>query len=78
MSFTDLELLKSFKQNTEWFDNKYQSLHKYDGQFIAIYKENVVDSDSDYRSLVNRIKKLCDKSVYVTLVSSRGVVATAK
>jgi hypothetical protein len=78
MSFTDLELLKSFKQNTEWFDNNYQSLHKYDGQFIAIYKENVVDSDSDYRSLVNRIKKLCDKSVYVTLVSSRGVVATAK
>lgn len=78
MSFSNLELLKRFKKNTEWFDNNYQKLQKYNGQFIAIYKENVIDSDNDYRSLVNRIKKLYDKSVYVTLVSSRGIVAPAK
>ncbi|MGH9982848.1 MAG: DUF5678 domain-containing protein [Nitrososphaeraceae archaeon] len=78
MSFSNLELLKRFKKNTEWFDNNYQNLQKYNGQFIAIHKENVIDSDNDYRSLVNRIKKLYDKSVYVTLVSSRGIVAPAK
>jgi hypothetical protein len=78
VSFPDLELLKSFKKNTEWFDNNYQSLQKYNGQFIAIYKENIADSDTDYRKLVNRVKKLYDKSVYMTLVSSRGIVAPAK
>jgi hypothetical protein len=78
MSFPDLELLKSFKKNTEWFDNNYQSLQKYNGQFIAIYKENIIDSDTDYRKLVNRVKKLYDKSVYMTLISSRGIVAPAK
>jgi Family of unknown function (DUF5678) len=78
MSSFDLELLKSFRKNTEWFDNNYQSLKKYDGQFIAIDRENVIDSDNDYRSLVNRIKKLYDKSLYVTLVTSRGTVSQAK
>ena len=78
MSSFDLELLKSFRNNTEWFDNYYQSLKKYDGQFIAIDRENVIDSDNDYRSLVNRTKKLYDKSLYVTLVTSRGTVSQAK
>ncbi|HET6716595.1 MAG TPA: DUF5678 domain-containing protein [Nitrososphaeraceae archaeon] len=63
MSFSNLELLKSFRKNTEWFDNNYHSLKKYDGQFIAIHIESVVDSNNDYRSLVNRIKKLYDKSL---------------
>jgi hypothetical protein len=78
MSLSDLEPLKSFKQNSEWFDNNYHSLKKYDGQFIAIHKESVVDSDDDYRSLANRIKKLYDKSLYVTLVSIHGTVSPAK
>jgi cobalamin biosynthesis Co2+ chelatase CbiK len=78
LSFPDLEILKSFKKNTEWFDNNYQSLQKYDGQFIAIYKENVVDSDNDYRSLVNRIKTLYDKSLYVILVTSHGTLSPVK
>jgi hypothetical protein len=78
MSSFDSELLKSFRKNTEWFDNNYQNLKKYDGQFIAIDRENVIDSDNDYRNLVNRIKKLYNKSLYVTLVNSRGTVSPAK
>jgi hypothetical protein len=78
MSLSDLEPLKSFKQNSEWFDNNYLSLMKYDGQFIDIHKESVVDSDDDYRSLANRIKKLYDKSLYVTLVTIHGTVSPAK
>jgi Family of unknown function (DUF5678) len=78
MSSFDSELLKSFRKNTEWFDNNYQNLKKYDGQFIAIDRENVIDSDNDYRNLVNRIKKLYNKSLYVTLVTSRGTVSPAK
>jgi hypothetical protein len=78
MSLSDLELLKSFRKNSEWFDNNCQSLKNYDGQFIAIHKESVVDSDDDYRSLANRIKKLYDKSLYVTLVTIHGTVSPAK
>lgn len=78
MSLSDLESLKSFKLNSEWFDNNYHNLEKYDGQFIAIHKESVVDSDDDYRNLANRIKKLYDKSLYVTLVTIHGIVSPAK
>lgn len=78
MSSLDLKLFKSFKKNTEWFDNNYQSLYEYDGRFIAICRESVVDSDNDYRSLIYRIKKLHDKSLYVTLVTRQGTMSPAK
>jgi hypothetical protein len=78
MSSFDLDFLKNFKKNTEWFDNNYQSLQKYDGQFIAIYRESVIDSDNDYRSLIYKIKKLYDKSLYVTLVTRHGTVSPVK
>jgi hypothetical protein len=75
MSSSELEILKNFRKNTEWFDNNYNSLNEYDGQFIAIHSEHIVDTDKDYRKLVNRIKNLHDKSLYVTLVTRRGTVS---
>jgi hypothetical protein len=56
MSFYDLELLKSFRKNTEWFDNNYHSVKKYDGRFIDIHKESVVDSDDDSRRLIEKLR----------------------
>jgi hypothetical protein len=78
MSTSDLELLKHFRNNAEWFDNNYQNLQKYDGQFIAIYKENVIDSDNDCRRLVGRIKNLHDKSLYITLITIHGTPSPTK
>jgi hypothetical protein len=52
MLTSDLDLLKSFRKNTEWFDNNYQMLQRYDGLFIAIHKESVVESDNGYRNLI--------------------------
>ena len=75
MSRSNLKLLKSFRKNTEWYDNNYLDLKKYDGQFIAIYREGVIDSDNDYMSLIRRIKRLYDKSLYVTLVNGRCTVS---
>ncbi|MGA7369002.1 MAG: DUF5678 domain-containing protein [Nitrososphaeraceae archaeon] len=75
---SNIDLLKSFKKNSEWFDNNYQSLQKYDGQFVAIYKEGLLDSDNDYQTLINRTKRLCDKSLYVTLVTWHGTISPAK
>ena len=53
-------------------------MKKHDGQFIAIHRENVVDSDDDYRSLIYRTKKLYDKSLYVTMVTRHGIISPAK
>jgi cobalamin biosynthesis Co2+ chelatase CbiK len=78
MSSSNLELLKSFRKNTEWFDNNYHSLKKYDGQFIAIHKESVVDYDNDYQSLIQRIKRLYDRSLYVTLLTRHGTVSPVR
>ncbi|HZD34721.1 MAG TPA: DUF5678 domain-containing protein [Nitrososphaeraceae archaeon] len=75
------EILKSFRKNTEWFDSNYHNLNEYDGEFIAIHREHIVDSDKDYRRLVNRIKDSYDKSLYVTLVTRHqgvGAVSPAK
>jgi hypothetical protein len=78
MSSSDLELLKRFRNNTEWFDDNYHSLKKYGGQFIAIYNESIIDSDIDSRRLIDRTKRLYDKSLYVSLVTSSGTVSPAK
>lgn len=45
---------------------------------ISPFTENIVDSDSNYRSLVDRIKNLYDKSVYLTLVIMHGTLSPAK
>jgi hypothetical protein len=78
MPSSDLELLRSFRNNTEWFDNNYENLKKYNGQYIAIHRESIVDSDSNYRSLVERNQNLYDKSVYLTLVTMHGTLSPAK
>lgn len=78
MSSSKLEILKSFRKNTEWLDNNYHSLNGYEGQFIAIYDNHVVDCDKDYRKLVDRIQKLYDKSLYVTLVTNHNTVDTTE
>jgi Family of unknown function (DUF5678) len=78
MPSSDLELLRSFRNNTEWFDNNYENLKKYNGHYIAIHRESIVDSDSNYRSLVERNQNLYDKSVFLTLVTMHGTLSPAK
>ena len=58
MSTSHFEILKSFRKNTEWFDNKYQSLKKYDGQFIAMHRETIVDPNLDPEALAEAQKEL--------------------
>jgi hypothetical protein len=43
-----LTLFKEQELNRKWFEENHDTLvKKYEGKFIAIYKQNVIDSDED-------------------------------
>lgn len=53
-----LELFKEHESNRKWFEENHESLVKsYNGNFIAIYKQKVVDFDEDVGRLMERVKK---------------------
>ena len=53
-----LVLFEEHERNREWFEKNYDELVKiYDGKFIAIYKQEVIDSHEDVGRLVEKIEK---------------------
>lgn len=46
------------ERNREWFEKNHEKLiEKYNGKFIAIYKQNIIDSDEDIEKLMERVEK---------------------
>ncbi|MCC5999110.1 MAG: DUF5678 domain-containing protein [Thermofilum sp.] len=46
------------EKNWSWFMKHYEELvEKFDGEFVAIYQQRVVDHDKNLRSLMKRIRK---------------------
>ncbi|NAZ24805.1 MAG: hypothetical protein GU357_03475 [Thermofilum sp.] len=46
------------EKNWSWFMEHYEELvEKFDGEFVAIYQQRVVDHDKNLRSLMKRIRK---------------------
>lgn len=66
-----LVLFKEHERNREWFEKNYDELVKtYDGNFIAIYKQEVIDSHEDVGRLVEKIEnKYSLDSVSIEYVS---------
>ena len=53
-----LALFREHELNREWFEENHEKLvEKYDGKFIAIYKQGVVDFDEDVGRLMKRVEK---------------------
>ena len=53
-----LILFEEHERNREWFEKNYDALVDiYDGKFIAIYKQAVIDSDEDVGRLVENVEK---------------------
>ena len=53
-----LTLFKEQELNRKWFEENHDALvKKYEGKFIAIYKQNVIDSDEDIGKLMERVEK---------------------
>lgn len=53
-----LALFREQELNRKWFEEDRERLVKeYDGKFITIYKQAVVDSDEDVRRLMERVER---------------------
>lgn len=53
-----LVLFDENEKNWSWFMEHYEELvEKFDGEFVAIYQQKVVDHDKNLRSLMKRIRK---------------------
>jgi hypothetical protein len=53
-----LTLFREQELNRKWFEENHDALvKKYEGKFIAIYRQNVIDSDEDIGKLMERVEK---------------------
>lgn len=51
-------MLEEFQKDTDWLDKNYDELKKnYPEEYVAVYKEKVVDHDSDLDKLLARLEK---------------------
>lgn len=45
------------EMNRKWFEENYHALvEKFDGMFVAVHNQNVVDSDRDLDRLIERVE----------------------
>lgn len=66
------ELLRLSKENLEWFKENYNNLkRKYDNQWVAIQKKEVVACGSTYDQIVGALKKEDKKSAVIEFIDSQ-------
>lgn len=65
-------LFEDHDRNWSWFEDHYEELvKKFDGEFVAIHEQRVVDHDGDVSALMKRIEaKYSADRVFVDFVSS--------
>jgi hypothetical protein len=52
-----LVLFDVHERNRKWFEENHDELvEKYDGRFVAVYNQRVVDSDHDLEDLIERVE----------------------
>lgn len=71
-----LALFEEYDKNAKWFRENYQRLvEKYDGMFVAIYEEQIVDYDRDLDPLVGRVsEKHLSERVFMDFVTKEKLV----
>jgi Family of unknown function (DUF5678) len=53
-----LEKLKNFKSDVDWFQDNYESLKdQYKGQYVAIKNKTLLDHDNDADKLLERLSE---------------------
>jgi len=59
-------------KNWSWFEKHYNELvEKFDGEFVAVYEQKLVDHDKELNALMKRIKsKYSADRIFVDFVSS--------
>lgn len=71
-----LTLFEEYDKNAKWFRENYEGLvEKYDGMFIAVYGEHVVEYDRDLDGLVEKVsKKYPSERVFIDFVTKEKLV----
>ena len=68
--------ISEFERNQKWFRENFQRLlKKYREQFVAVFREKVIDHDEDLESLVKRVKERTKgaKGIYIEFVSDKPI-----
>ncbi len=67
-----LALFDEHDKNWSWFEEHYEELvKKFDGEFVAIYEQKVVDHDKELTMLMKRVEaKYPVERILVDFVSS--------
>jgi hypothetical protein len=65
-------LFEEHDKNWSWFEKHYNELvEKFDGEFVAVYEQKVVDHGKELNALMKRIKsKYSADRIFVDFVSS--------
>jgi len=65
-------LFEEHDKNWSWFEKHYNELvEKFDGEFVAVYEQKVVDHDKELNALMKRIEsKYSADRIFVDFVSS--------
>jgi len=65
-------LFEEYERNWSWFRENYEKLVKeFDGEFVAICEQKVVDHDKELSDLMKRIReKYPGENVFIDFVSS--------
>ncbi|MDI6655786.1 MAG: DUF5678 domain-containing protein [Candidatus Hydrothermarchaeota archaeon] len=71
-----LEHIDEFEKNQKWFrENFNKILKQYKEEFVAIFKERIIDHDKDLERLAGRVKAETKgaKGAYIEYVSDKPV-----
>ena len=65
-------LFEEHDKNWSWFEKHYNELvEKFDGEFVAVYEQKVLDHDKELNALMKRIEsKYSADRIFVDFVSS--------
>ena len=69
-------LFDEHDRNWSWFRQHYEELvKKFDGEFVALYEQKIIDHDKELNVLIKRIKaKYPEERVFVDFVSSEKLM----
>jgi hypothetical protein len=66
------ELLRLSRENLDWFNKNYSSLRrKYNNQWVAIQKKEVIANGSTYDQVVQVLKECDKKSAVIEFMDSK-------
>ena len=81
MTNAELATLQSMKSNSRWLDAHFEELLKdYEGRYIAVKSQKIVDTDRDFEKLLQKVQKHgidAGETLIYFMTKSRMILGTA-